>query len=159
VYLGNALQSKKHAYLREKILHSNTQLNRYLSSNLQSVKATRATEFFNYHVFPRAKRCKIKWGGKKREKTGDQFVRAENATARGAASSLRSRYFSRNRATDESQARKNIPVDAPDGVRCQRVSISIDGSRKVRFTLPATTGCGDVGPERRMERGSETGGD
>lgn len=57
---------------------------------------------------------------------------------------------------DKSQARKNIPVDASGGVRCQRVSISIDGSQKVRFTLRRQRA---AVPERRTERGSETGGD
>jgi len=59
-------------------------------------------------------------------------------------------------AADKSQARKNILVDTPGGVRCQRISISIDGSQKVRFTLRRQRA---AGPERRMERGSETGGD
>lgn len=95
---------------------------------------------------------------RERERDGGPVVRAESATARRRRCA---HGIFPGTAADKSQARKNIPVDAwaVYGVKESRFP-SAAVRRSGLQPATATTGAGgNVGSERRTERGSETGGD
>lgn len=102
--------------------------------------STRPTEFFNYHspLAGRKVENKRRWKGKKVVRGGECGGSDDDddvAVVVAVVVALAAFFPGKESApADKIQARKNIPEDAR-GVRCQRVSISIDVSQKVWFTL------------------------